>query len=1037
MKKIVRILLIVLGVLIVLMVIIPILFRPRIEAVVKEKINEQVHAEVDWSGIGISLFRGFPDLSVNLRQCYVVGLAPFEGDTLAGIERLEIRVDLLSAIRKDVEVESVILDEPLINAIVLEDGSANWDIAGGPEGVTREEGGLSEAGEMTGEATEETAEEPGVIEEDTEPAEEPGEKAEEPGETAESKGIPVKVRLNRLAIRDGRLAYSDAVSGAEAVLRDLDVELSGDFAMDRTDLNLQMTVEGIDATYGGIRYLKEAFFGLNVIAAADIVNSIYTLKENEIRLNELVLGSEGSVALQEEGAMELDLCFFSRETSFEALLSMVPAIYLREFGSLETSGTLQLEGEVSGTMKDTIFPDAMLTLVVSDGYFSYPDLPKDVSDVQINLQVDYRGTDMDLSTVDLKQFHLLMGGNPFDLSLQVAHPVSDMLVQGMALGKIDFSSLGDVVPLEDIELGGKLTTDLTWNTRISYIEQEQFEKVNVDGNLLVENVFVTAPDIPVPVRLNLIDMDFTPRVVNLRDLDLTMGSSDMRMNGELTNFIPYIFDNQTISGTLNVSSNLLDVNELLPETVRDEAAGTSPVQGPEPDASEETEPLHVGEPEEKVQGPEPDASEETEPLQGREPEETEQMAMTDADTTASELSQDPLAGTAALKIPANIDFNMDLDMKKVLYSDILVENILGVVQVAEGTARLDRLNMDVLDGSVTATGLVDTRGPLPDADLSLEVNGVDIPSSYETFVTVKRLAPMAKFCRGKANVTVQYQSLLDAGFTPLFSTINAEGRVFTRGLEIYNLKSFVQLSELLKSEKFRNMTPDEVDLQFTVLGGRVMVDPFDLKFADSRITVSGSHGIDLTMDYLLDMQISTSDLGEGANEMMQGITALAAGAGLKIPQSDVIRVKARIGGTFGDPEITTDLSENLVTGEEKARVAVEERVQEELDQAEEEVRAEAGQRAEQMIREAEEEAARLIGEARKAGDELVREAELQGERLIEEAGNNPLRQIAAKKAAEELRTQAARQSEKMIREAEEKADAIIEKAREEAGKIED
>ena len=77
---------------------------------------------------------------------------------------------------------------------------------------------------------------------------------------------------------------------------------------------------------------------------------------------------------------------------------------------------------------------------VTDGYFAYPDLPKDVSDVQIELNVDYRGTEMDATTVSLDRFHLLVGGNPFDLKLKVQDPISDMHVGSEALGTIDFTS---------------------------------------------------------------------------------------------------------------------------------------------------------------------------------------------------------------------------------------------------------------------------------------------------------------------------------------------------------------------------------------------------------------------------------------------------------------------------------------------------------------------------------------------------------------------------------------------------------------------
>ena len=66
-----------------LLITIPILFKSKIEAIVKEQVNQDIHATVDWSRFTVSLFRGFPDLSVNLHNLSVVGVDPFEGDTLA------------------------------------------------------------------------------------------------------------------------------------------------------------------------------------------------------------------------------------------------------------------------------------------------------------------------------------------------------------------------------------------------------------------------------------------------------------------------------------------------------------------------------------------------------------------------------------------------------------------------------------------------------------------------------------------------------------------------------------------------------------------------------------------------------------------------------------------------------------------------------------------------------------------------------------------------------------------------------------------
>jgi hypothetical protein len=369
------------------------------------------------------------------------------------------------------------------------------------------------------------------------------------------------------------------------------------------------------------------------------------------------------------------------------------------------------------------------------------------------------------------------------------------------------------------------------------------------------------------------------------------------------------------------------------------------------------------------------------------------------------------------------------------YEDIVVENLEGSVRVLGGVAGLENLRMEVIEGVVNTRGWVDTRGDFPEADVTLDMEGVDIPTAYKTFVSVEKLMPMAKYCRGKANITMGYHSFLDQSFVPLYESIDASGRVETRGLQFYNFNDFVPLSEVLKNEKFSNMAPDEVNVGFTMREGRIILDPFDMYVEDSRITVSGSHGIDLTMDYKLDMRIAKADLGTGANELMQGLTTLAAGAGIQIPASDYLNVVARITGTFNHPRVATDLSGNLKSSGENAITSVGERITREAEQVESEVREDASAEAEKIIADAEAEAARLVEEARKAGETLVQEAEKQGDQLIKEAGNNPLKQVAARTAANELKKQAEQKSEKLVSGAEGKAAELIRKAREEAGRI--
>src|SRR5690606_40998617 len=63
--------------------VLPLIARGPVARGVRTAVNESVDAQVDWSDVGITFFRSFPNVAVRLDGLTVIGTGPFEGDTLA------------------------------------------------------------------------------------------------------------------------------------------------------------------------------------------------------------------------------------------------------------------------------------------------------------------------------------------------------------------------------------------------------------------------------------------------------------------------------------------------------------------------------------------------------------------------------------------------------------------------------------------------------------------------------------------------------------------------------------------------------------------------------------------------------------------------------------------------------------------------------------------------------------------------------------------------------------------------------------------
>lgn len=221
------------------LVALPYFFKDEVIAQVKAAANESLTATVDFKDVDISVFRHFPKLSIGLEGLNVTnGPGPFEGVQLVQCERLDVAVDLWSAIfGSEVVVKGLYFQRPDIRVFVLSNGQANYDI--------------------------------------TKPEPEP-EKT-----TATTEASPVK--LERYGISGGKVLYDDRGLDMRAELDGLDHTGSGEFTSDLYDFVMKTAIEHLSVNYGGVQYLRNARADWDATLAADMKNMKFTFKKNEDR----------------------------------------------------------------------------------------------------------------------------------------------------------------------------------------------------------------------------------------------------------------------------------------------------------------------------------------------------------------------------------------------------------------------------------------------------------------------------------------------------------------------------------------------------------------------------------------------------------------------------------------------------------------------------------------------------------------------------------------------------------------------------------
>ncbi len=833
---------------------------------------------------------------------------------------------------EDIEVKRIHINEPFVNGIILENGKANWDIV--PESSDAEFDTDSAATDIT-----------------------------------------TKISLSLFSIKKARIYYTDHSSNLSATLDDFNFNLTGDFSKDFSTLVIDSRTERVNLHMGGVRYLKNVVLTMHFDIDANLKESIYNLQGNSVALNDLALGFSGSVEMPESGDILTNLKFETSNTDFKTLLSLVPAIYMKDFSDLQTTGKLKLEGTVSGAVTETASPTIDAKLLVSDATFAYPDLPKSAEDIQIDIDLHYDGVQMDNTTVDVNKFHLALGGNPVDLTLNLRNPITDPFTNGSLNAVIDLGSMKDVIELENTELTGIIKANLDWMGKVSSIENQQYEEFKADGQLSIASLSYNSPDLPKALKIESAVMGFSPKYVELSSFDAELGNSDFRLSGRLSNYIPFLLKEETVKGELTFNSTLIDLNEFL----------TSEASSDEDISETDTVPMQV------------------------------------------------------IEVPGNIDFRLVSSIDKLLYDKMEMERFRGVIYVKDKRVVMEDLSLQMLDGRFAVSGEYnsqDMRSPL--VDFKFKATDINIPKTFAAFELLQKIAPIAAKADGNVTLGMSFTSFLTQDMKPILKSIVSDGTLGSKRIGIKNANAFNSLGKVLNTDAFNNLTLNDLELDFEILDGKIFVDPFDITMGDVSMLIAGEQSFDNLLNYGINISAPRKLLGL-ENPTINNLYSNAAKQGINIEKAEMVNMLARITGPMNDPKVSIDLKDNIKNTTESIKKELKETAVEVIEtkkeEAKEEVRKQAKAEADKIMQEAKKQADAIKAEAKKAADAVRWEANSNADKVMKEAGSNPIKKAVAEPAARKIREEGEKKAQQIENEAKTKADKLINDAQARADKI--
>lgn len=638
--------------------------------------------------------------------------------------------------------------------------------------------------------------------------------------TPETETATFKIKLQSFIVKNMSLIYDDQQGKMYAAINEFNAQCSGDLSSDRTTLKLEGKTTSLTYKMDGIPFLSNANVSALMNIDADLANNTYTLKDNSISINAIQASIDGWLKLRDT-ATDMDLKLNTNDVGFKEILSLIPSIYATEFSTLKTDGTATLAASAKGTLQGDTVPSFNIAIAVKNGMFRYPALPAGVDQININANIQNPGGDIDLTTIHINPFSFSIAGNPFSMKGDFKTLISDPDFNIEAKGVLDLGMIKKVYPLADLELNGTINANMQASGRLSYIEKEKYDEMKASGTIGLSNMRLKMKDMPdVDIKKSL--FTFTPQYLQLSETTVNIGENDITADSRFEDYIGYVLKGNTLKGTLNIQSNYLNLNDFIALST-DTVGSKSAV----------------------------------------------------SDSTA-------MAGT--IEIPHNIDFQMNATLKKVLFDKMTFNDMKGKLTVKDGKVDMSNLSMNTMGGNVVMNGYYSTAEPKqPKIKAGFKLSEINFSQAYKELDMVQQLAPIFESLKGNFSGQINVLSDLDKTMSPVLETMQGDGKLSTHNLNLSGVKAIDQIADATKQANLKNINVKDMTLDFTIKDGKVATKPFDIKMGDYNLNLSGTTGLDQTIDY-------------------SGKVKLPPSTGL----SKAMTLDLKIGGSFNSPKVSID-----------------------------------------------------------------------------------------------------------------------------------
>ena len=804
----------------------PYLFKSKLIGLIDARFRKDLRAHVQFSNADISLFRHFPKLTVGLKDLRVVCVGEFQDDTLLSAKQLDLSVNAGSLFFGDtVKVYSINVDEPKVRLLVHPDGHSNWSSL-------------------------------------------------RPGTHPDSNTVPAAKEFNweikRYTIHNGYLSFRDEKNNLDMELIRIEQEGKGEPGTELFTLKTKTTADTFRFNQNSTLHVPiSSKFNLDLALHIDRKSHTCSFNTDQLAFNEMKFHTEGSVQWINDSSYHVNIRYKVPSTQFKNFLSVLPALYQKDFSSIETNGQFNFNGFIKGKLDAKHFPAYHANLFVTRGYFKYPDLPVAVENINLGIQVDNPDGVKDHATLNISAAHAEMDKDTLDFHLMLKKGATKPYMEFGLNSRIDLSNVSRWMKLDTgIRMSGLVNADVHAKGNIQEGGKSGKNGFQSAGQLEVQNFSYKSSTVSLGMNLEQLLLAFSAKNIQVKEMKGQYFNTYVDASGSLDNFYEYAFDQKPLKGKFDLKADEVNFRDWF--DIRRDIPGTTSVHSEKP-----------------------------------------LIVPADMDLTV----------TAALG-----KFHYDnLDLQSIVGQFRMADQAIELKK-----AEADGLDGKVSVSGMYSTA---ENRESPEIALTYDADVVDIQKTFFAFYAIRKLMPVAKFMSGSVNAHLSLHGRLRADMNVDPSTLQGDGNVEIITASLRNFGPLDKLAESLSISGLRDLPLNATRAGFTLKNGAVVVSPFLVQSKDMEMEIEGTHGPDLSLDYAVSLRVPRSHLGNKGRVFVKNVVKQAAKQGIPVKLDDAVRMDVVMAGTINNPEVKTDMDAVVKNAENDLKKEVDDFVHSKLDSA--------------------------------------------------------------------------------------------------------